>query len=486
MDQLPLFFNLNNKSALVVGGGDVALRKVQSLVKAGAKVTVVAPDVHDSLMLMASHQVRIQKTEFQPWHIEQQRLVIAATDDLELNQQIHDLCEENDIWVNVVDQPELCQFTFPSIIDRDPVTIAISTNGKAPVLGRLLREKLEKLIPQWTGKLAQKAGEFREEVKSKITDFQSRRHFWERVFRGKTSQLAALNDWQGVEQQLQTELTASSEPQVGQVFLTGGGPGDPELLTVRALQTMQMADVIVYDYLISDEIIALCRKDADMISVGKKAGNHTLPQEQINQLLVDLAKEGKVVCRLKGGDPYIFGRGGEEAQLLAKNNIPYQVVPGITAAAACSASSGIPLTHRDFAQSVQFITGHCKNSDAVAGATDKGQGEPSQPNWQSLAQSRQTLVIYMGVIRSSIIKRNLINNGRSGDTPVAIIEKGTRPDQRVVTGTLENLDVMAETHKIGSPALIIIGEVVELHKELGDSGLNQLAELSATAIENAA
>jgi uroporphyrin-III C-methyltransferase/precorrin-2 dehydrogenase/sirohydrochlorin ferrochelatase len=248
------------------------------------------------------------------------------------------------------------------------------------------------------------------------------------------------------------------------VYLVGGGPGDPDLLTIKALRVMQAADVIVYDYLITDEILTLCRTDAEYISVGKKAGNHTLPQDQINQLLVDLANQGKVVCRLKGGDPYIYGRGGEEAQLLAKHNIPYQVVPGITAAAACSAAVGIPLTHRDYAQSLQFVTGHLKKStDANA---------QSDTNWQSLASTNQTLVIYMGIIQSPEIKQQLIKHGRAATTPVAIIEKGTRPDQRVVIGTLSTLDELVQSHKIGSPALIIVGEVVNLYSELNGQDFN--------------
>ena len=490
MNTLPLFLNLKAKPVLVVGGGDVALRKVQTLIKASARVTLVAPEVNEQLEFLAGDQLRIIKSDYQPWHIEGQRLVIAATDDTALNQQIHDACEAADIWVNVVDQPELCEFTFPSIIDRSPLMIAISTGGNAPVLGRLWKEKLEKIIPGWTGKLAQVAGELREEVKSRLASFQSRRHFWERVFRGKVSQAAAQGDWSRVHEGLQQELeqsvqslTSKSNSNIGQVYLVGGGPGDPDLLTIKALQTMQMADVIVYDYLISDEILELCRKDADMISVGKKAGNHTLPQEKINQLLVDLANEGKIVCRLKGGDPYIFGRGGEEAQLLAQNDVPYRVVPGITAAAACSASSGIPLTHRDYAQSLQFVTGHCKNSDAVAAANGKGPSENTGPNWKSLATSKQTLVVYMGVIRSAVIREKLIEHGRAPETPIAIIEKGTRPDQRVVTGQLSELDTLAKTHKIGSPALIIIGEVVELHKELNLPANMEFTSLKAAATE---
>ncbi len=260
-----------------------------------------------------------------------------------------------------------------------------------------------------------------------------------------------------------------------QVFLVGGGPGDPDLLTIKALRIMQTADVIVYDALITDEILSLCRQDAEYISVGKKAGNHTLPQEQINQLLVDLAKTGKVICRLKGGDPYIYGRGGEEAQLLAKNNIAYQVIPGITAAAACSAAVGIPLTHRDYAQSLQFVTGHLKK------ATDTS----SDTNWQSLASANQTLVIYMGIIQSPEIKSQLIKHGRAADTPVAIIEKGTRPDQRVVIGTLNTLDELVQTHQIGSPALIIVGEVVNLYEQLNNGLADQHAEqeLARLAIE---
>lgn len=469
MQSLPLFFNLKHKHVLVVGGGDVALRKVQSLLQAGANVSVVSPEFHPSLEAIVDEKLKLVTREYLSTDVQGSQFVIAATDHLTLNKQVKADCDQHNIWVNVVDEPDLCGFTFPSIIDRSPLTIAISTNGKAPVLGRLIKEQLEKLIPRSTGKLAELAGDFRQQAKQKITEFQSRRHFWERVFRGKAAQYASGQKWDLAKQEIQQQLDASVQGVeqgnlTGQVFLVGGGPGDPDLLTIKALQVMQLADVIVYDYLIADDILKLCRKDADMISVGKRAGKHTLPQEEINQLLVDLANEGKLVCRLKGGDPYIFGRGGEEAQLLVQNNIPYSVIPGITAAAACSASSGIPLTHRDYSQSVQFITGHYKlTGNAQNNVPDDNQ---IQPHWASLAIANQTLVVYMGVIRSATIKEKLIEHGRSPETPVAIIEKGTRPDQRVVTGKLAQLDTLAEQHKIGSPALIIIGEVVDLHELL--------------------
>ena len=478
MLSFPIFVKLQGKPVLVVGGGEVGFRKIQSMRQAGARVTVVAPYICDQVREMADNapsDILLIEAEYNAGHIVDHVLVIAATDILEVNEKVKQHAEAMGIWVNVVDEPDLCGFTFPAIIDRSPMTIAISSNGKAPVLARLWKEQLERQFPKWTAKLAQQAGAFREKVKSGISTFQSRRHFWETIFRGPATQYAAQNDWDGVQNELEstfakyTQNDQTSAPK-GHVYLVGGGPGDPELLTIKALQTMQMADVIVYDYLISEPILALCRKDAQMISVGKKAGNHTLPQDQINQLLVDLAQEGKVVCRLKGGDPYIYGRGGEEAQLLAKNGIPYKVIPGITAAAACSASSGIPLTHRDYAQSLQFITGHCKSSDAVASADTNG------PHWPSLAVSNQTLVVYMGVIRSATIKDNLIEHGRAPDTPIAIIEKGTRPDQRVVIGQLHELDELAVKHKIGSPALIIIGEVVKLHSELQLTELVEQAE----------
>jgi len=495
MNSLPICIQLKSQSVLVIGGNEAALEKVQVLLKAEAKVTLVATHICEQLLALASSELSIITGEYKPEQITNKTLIVAATNNLSLHKQIVDDAKQNNTLVNIVNEPELCTFSFPIVIDRSPMTIAISSNGKAPILTRLWKEKLESIIPRWTGKFAQITGEFRDTVRQAIPNVRMRRYYWERIFRGETSKLAKLKDWTSVQKNLEKEIHNNEllnpkikyAPTKGKVFLVGGGPGDPDLLTIKALRVMQAADVIVYDYLITDEILSLCNKGAEYISVGKKAGNHTLPQEQINQLLVDLAYRGKVVCRLKGGDPYIYGRGGEEAQLLAKNNIQYQVVPGITAAAACSAAVGIPLTHRDYAQSLQFVTGHLKKStDANA---------ESDTNWQSLATANQTLVIYMGIIQSPEIKSQLIKHGRAADTPVAIIEKGTRPDQRVVIGTLNTLDELVQTHQIGSPALIIVGEVVALYSQLNNQDDNkqasqnaqqELAKLAVEAQESAA
>lgn len=462
MQALPLFFNLQQRPVLVIGGGAVATRKIQSLRKVGAQLTVVAKWVCDDLKALADQQLVIHEQAYATSDLAGQWLVIAATDDEQVNERIYQDCVARDIWVNVVDIPRLCTFTFPAIIDRDPITIAISSAGQAPVLARLWKERLEALIPQWTGQFAQLAGQFRQRVQQALPTLQARRHYWERVFRGIAVAKAEAGDWPAVQAELSAQLDLAKTPQTrkGQVYLVGAGPGDPDLLTIKALRIMQLADVIVHDQLVTDEIMALCRKDAEFISVGKKASQHTLPQAQINLLLVKLAQQGKVVCRLKGGDPYIFGRGGEEAETLVEQGIDYHVVPGITAAAACAASAGIPLTHRACAQSLQFVTGHCKNDDGVAGV------DSEQPDWQAMAQANQTLVIYMGVIRSQIIQARLIHHGRSPLTPVAIIENGSRPNQRVVTGQLHQLASLAQQHHIGSPALIIVGEVARLHDKL--------------------
>lgn len=453
MQYLPIFTKLDNKPVLVVGGGEVALRKCRAFLKARADVTLVAPWFCDELKEHAqNNDVTLIDAFFDESHLDGKMLVIAATDNDDVNNSVFELANARNIFVNVVDDQPKCTFIFPSIVDRDPITIAISSAGTAPVLARRLREKLETLIPQHIGPLASLVGSFRDKVKQRFTSFADRRQFWEGVFDSSVVSKVQAGDTAAATEQLEQLLDAKPEPE-GEVYVIGAGPGDPELLTLKALQLMQQADVVVYDYLVSDEIMDLVRRDADLVCVGKRLGDHSVPQEDTNQMLVNFAKQGKKVCRIKGGDPFIYGRGGEEVQVLAANNVNYQIVPGITAAAGCSAYAGIPLTHRDHAQAIQFVTGHCKK-------------DGQELDWQSLAKPNQTLAIYMGVIKSPHIQAQLLKHGRGADTPVAIIENGTRKNQRVVTGKLGELADLIERHSIISPALLIIGEVASLHEEL--------------------
>lgn len=457
---LPIFTKLDNKPVLVVGGGEVALRKCRAFLKARASVTLVAPWFCDELKEHAhNNEVKLIDAYFDESHLDGKMLVIAATDRDEVNNNVFELANARNVFVNVVDDQPKCTFIFPSIVDRDPITIAISSAGTAPVLARRLREKLETLIPHHIGPLATLVGGFREKVKKRFKHFSDRRQFWEGVFDSSVVSKVQTGDTQAAQQQLEQMLDAKAEPE-GEVYVVGAGPGDPELLTLKALQLMQQADVVVYDFLVSDEIMELVRRDADLICVGKRLGDHSVVQEDTNQMLVDLAKQGKKVCRIKGGDPFIYGRGGEEVQVLAANNVNYQIVPGITAAAGCSAYAGIPLTHRDHAQAIQFVTGHCKK-------------DGQELDWQSLAKANQTLAIYMGVIKSPHIQGELLKHGRKADTPVAIIENGTRKNQRVVTGQLGELADLIERNSIISPALLIIGEVAALHSQLAWFGKNE-------------
>jgi uroporphyrin-III C-methyltransferase/precorrin-2 dehydrogenase/sirohydrochlorin ferrochelatase len=452
MQYLPIFTKLDNKPVLVVGGGEVALRKCRAFLKARADVTLVAPWFCDELKEHANNDVTLIDAFFDESHLDGKMLVIAATDNDGVNNSVFELANARNVFVNVVDDQPKCTFIFPSIVDRDPITIAISSAGTAPVLARRLREKLETLIPQHIGPLASLVGSFRDKVKQRFTSFADRRQFWEGVFDSSVVSKVQTGDTAAASVQLEQLLDSKLDPE-GEVYVIGAGPGDPELLTLKALQLMQQADVVVYDFLVSDEIMELVRRDADLICVGKRLGDHSVVQEDTNQMLVDLAKQGKKVCRIKGGDPFIYGRGGEEVQVLAANNVNYQIVPGITAAAGCSAYAGIPLTHRDHAQAIQFVTGHCKK-------------DGQELDWQSLAKPNQTLAIYMGVIKSPHIQAQLLKHGRGADTPVAIIENGTRKNQRVVTGKLGELADLIERHSIISPALLIIGEVASLHEEL--------------------
>lgn len=456
MDYLPLFFDLKGQSCLLVGGGDVALRKAVLLDRAGAALTVVSPQICESLVSLVNDQGgTLIRAPYQSTLLDDKVLVIAATDDDAVNQRVHQDASNRKLPVNVVDSPQLCSFVFPAIIDRSPIVVAISSGGKAPVLARLLRARLETLIPSYYGQLAGLAGRFRDRVKARFSSIRQRRMFWERVFQGRVAEKMIAGQTKSAERLLEEMLAGSDtdETKIGEVYLVGAGPGDPELLTFKALRLMQQADVVLYDRLVSPQIIDLCRRDADRIYVGKERANHAVPQEDINELLARLALEGNRVLRLKGGDPFIFGRGGEELETLAERGVPFQVVPGITAASACSSYSGIPLTHRNYAQSVKFITGQLKN-------------RTSDLNWPELMHPNQTIVLYMGLHRLEHLCTQLIAHGKAPNTPVALIQAGSTPQQKVLTGTLANIVGKLQETPLVPPTLTIIGEVVELHDKL--------------------
>lgn len=456
MDYLPIFYRIKQRACLVVGGGSIASRKVDLLRKAGADVTVVSPQLCDELEKLASSgTIRYLKRRYQKQDLVDCALVIAATDQADVNQRISADAMSRNIPVNVVDNPHLCSFIMPSIIDRSPVQIAVSTGGSSPVLARLVRTRLEGLIPAAYGKLGALVESFRNEVKAAFPNVEQRRHFWESILEGTVAEHVFTGHDTEARKMLQAaiEQGAESPTLVGEVFLVGAGPGDPDLLTFRALRLMQKADVVVYDRLVSPAIMDLVRRDAEIVYVGKERDKHTMKQENINQLLVRLAKEGRRVLRLKGGDPFIFGRGGEEIETLAQENVPFQIVPGITAASGCSSYSGIPLTHRDYAQSCVFVTGHLKD-----GSVDL--------NWKALAHPKQTVVFYMGLHGAPTLCKELVAHGLPAATPVALVEQGTTPQQRVFTATLDTLLEVIANEDIKPPTLIIVGDVVKLHGKL--------------------
>jgi uroporphyrin-III C-methyltransferase/precorrin-2 dehydrogenase/sirohydrochlorin ferrochelatase len=461
MDYFPVFLKVDGRPCLVVGGGKVAARKVTLLRRAGGRVTVVAPRICDELQALSENEsVTLVGREFVPEDIDGKVLVIAATNDTAVNQSVSGLAGSQGIPVNVVDNPDLCSFIVPSIVDRSPVQVAVSTGGASPVLARLLRARLESFIPAAYGRLAQLVDEYRQRVKQRFTDPDQRRYFWESVLQGRVAELLFAGQEAQARSALQKAIDDTGEnfETGGEVYLVGAGPGDPDLITFRALRLMQQADVVVYDRLVSQPILDLVRRDADMIYAGKARDRHTLSQENINQLLVRLAKEGKRVLRLKGGDPFIFGRGGEEIETLAQEGVPFQVVPGITAASGCASYAGIPLTHRDYAQSCTFVTGHLKD-----GSVDL--------DWDKLAKPAQTIVFYMGMHSIPVISKQLIAHGLSAETPVALVQQGTTPEQRVYIETLGSLPTLGDRHTVKPPTIIIVGEVVSLQSKLRWFGL---------------
>lgn len=454
MDFLPLFHNLQGRQVLVVGGGEVALRKARLLADAGARLRVVAPEIDTQLLEMVEQGGGESLLRgYQEADLDGCVLVIAASDDQQLNAGISAQCQARGIPVNVVDAPKLCSVIFPAIVDRSPLIVAVSSAGDAPVLARLIRAKIETWIPAAYGQLAGLAKKFRDQVKTLFPDVQQRRVFWEEVFQGPVAERMLAGQGAEAERLLAERVAGGAPKALGEVYLVGAGPGDPDLLTFRALRLMQQADVVLYDRLVAAPIIELCRRDAERIYVGKRRANHAVPQDEINRLLIEQARQGKRVLRLKGGDPFIFGRGGEEIEELAANGIPFQVVPGITAASGCSTYAGIPLTHRDYAQSVRFVTGHLKD------------GSCDLP-WGDLVAPGQTLVFYMGLVGLPVICEQLIRHGRAADTPAALVQQGTTCHQRVFTGTLANLPQLVAEHEVHAPTLVIVGEVVTLRDKL--------------------
>lgn len=463
MDFLPLFHNLKCRRVIVIGGGEIALRKVRLVAEADAFITIVAKEYCADLIEMRDtsakkgiHNLELITAPYEQKYIENNPdavLVIAATNDPELNRDVSKHAQQAHMLSNVVDDPGYSTVIFPSIVDRSPIQIAISSGGDAPVLVRLIRTQLESLFPAGMSKLAALAGSFREKVKAKFSNGADRKAFWEEVFGGPIAEQAYSNNLEQAERLLKDKLDTTEEFKTGEVYLIGGGPGDPDLLTFKAIRLMQQADIVLYDRLVSKPVLNLVRRDATRIYVGKTAGDHPVTQENINQKLVDYALEGNRVVRLKGGDPFIFGRGGEELETLAEQGIPFQVVPGITAASGCASYAGIPLTHRDHAQSVRFIAGHHRSGKL-------------ELNWQELVQPNQTLVFYMGLNGLEAICEKLQAHGLDTETPIALIEKGTSDRQRVFTGNLDTLPNIVRQAEAKAPTLIIVGTVVSLHQKL--------------------
>ena len=454
MDIFPISLKLQQQPCLIVGGGHIAYRKAVLLAKAGAVIHVIAPEIEANLLeIVKACQGQYVQSPFSPdIPLRNYRLVIAATNDKATNIQVFEACEAEKILVNSVDDPPHCRFMVPAIIDRSPLVVSIATNGTSPVLSRQIRTQLEASIPHGMGKLADFSGKWRAAVKAKIENPDERRIFWEDLYASPLKEQVFNDNIAQANHLIEQALIEWKKPK-GEVYLVGAGPGDPELLTLKALRLMQQADVIIYDRLVSPPILDLCRRDAEKIYVGKARSNHSVPQDGINALLVEYAAQGKRVCRLKGGDPFIFGRGGEEIQELFAAGVAFQVVPGITAASGCSAYAGIPLTHRDYAQSVRFLTGHLK------------EGSPELP-WNELVYENQTLVLYMGLVGLEKICAQLIAHGQRPNMPVALISKGTTPDQKVVVGTLADIASKVTEHQIQAPTLTIIGEVVSLRDQL--------------------
>jgi uroporphyrin-III C-methyltransferase / precorrin-2 dehydrogenase / sirohydrochlorin ferrochelatase len=453
MEYLPVAWRIRDQLALVVGGGEIALRKARLLVRAGARVRIVSPEIEPALRQLIDEQGgEWLPARYHSGHLDGVVLAIGATDDHDVNRQLHHDALLRQLPVNVVDNPPLCTFIFPAIVDRDPLLISISSGGASPVLARWARSRIETLLPAGLGRLASLMGRYRQALAEKLPQVGARRLFWEGMLDGALMEQVLAGQDQRAESLLKQAIDEADRDSLsrGEVYLVGAGPGDPDLMTFRALRLLQKADVVLYDRLVGPGILELARRDAELVYVGKARSQHVMAQDDINALLVRYAREGKKVCRLKGGDPFIFGRGGEELDQVVESGIDFQVVPGVTAAAGCAAYAGIPLTHRDHAQSVRFVTGHRKDNSVDL-------------PWGSLITPGETLVFYMGLVSLPEICSNLIAQGMSAEMPAAIVSRGTMQDQQVVIGTLTSLPQRVAEQEVAAPSLLIIGTVVSLH-----------------------
>ncbi len=458
MEFLPIFLSSRDKAIAVVGGGVAAARKIDILLRSNCAITVYADDLIEELDDLASEgTITHQARNLTEADLNDCIAAFGASADPQINTELSVLAKNASVPVNIVDNPSLCDFIMPATVDRSPIIIAVSSSGTTPLLARLLRSRIETAIPAAYGRLAKFAGTYRDRVKTMVTDSKRRLRFWEVMTNGPVAEhiLAGKDEEAIVLADQMLDIAAQDNELItkGEVYLVGAGPGDPDLLTFRALRLMQQTDVVLYDRLIGDGILDLVRRDAERIYVGKRKDDHAVPQEEISELLVTLAKQGKRVLRLKGGDPFTFGRGGEEIEALTEQQISFQVVPGITAAHGCSTYAGIPLTHRDHAQICVFVTGHVKDGELNL-------------NWDTLVKPNQTVAIYMGLSSLPLITENLIKHGASEDLPIALIADGTRVGQRVVTGTLSNISDKVEKEGLQSPAMIIVGTVVTLREKL--------------------
>jgi len=456
MNYLPLFIDTAGKKCLIVGGGNVASRKLIPILKSKMLVTMVSPDITNEILdtVRGAENFNHEKREFIDSDINDQFLIVAATNDKNVNAYVAKIAKEHNILVNMAEDSSVGNTLIPSVVDRDPIKIAISSGAASPILTRLVKTKLETVIPYSYSKLAEVMMEYRSKVKDTFSKIVDRRNFWEVFLDGPVSEMVLSGQIDKAKKALdQSLLEKKILKRTGEVYLVGAGPGDPELLSFKALRLMQKADVVIYDRLVSEPIMNLIRQDAEKIYVGKQRADHAMPQENINQLLARLALEGKKVLRLKGGDPFIFGRGGEEIESLIHDDIPFQIVPGITAASGCASYAGIPLTHRDHSQACIFVTGHLRDGTVNL-------------NWKMLAHEKQTLVFYMGMHGSKIICEELIKHGLKETTPAALIAKGTTADQEVIIGNLKNMPQIIMDNKIVPPTLLIIGDVVTLHNKL--------------------